>query len=31
MELIPLDLTRTSWDKWLASHPDTTVFSPEAP
>ena len=31
MELIPLDLTRTSWDKWLASHPDTTVFSPEMP
>jgi hypothetical protein len=31
MELIPLKLTRTSWEEWLASHPDTTVFSPEAP
>ena len=31
MELIPLELTRTSWEEWLASHPDTTVFSPEAP
>ena len=31
MELVPLDLVRTSWEKWLASHPDTTVFSPEAP
>ena len=31
MELIPLELTRTSWEEWLASHPDTTVFSPDAP
>jgi hypothetical protein len=31
MELIPLELTRTSWEEWLASHPDTTVFSPKAP
>jgi hypothetical protein len=31
MELIPLKLVRTSWEEWLASHPDTTIFSPEAP
>ena len=31
MELIPLNLTRTSWKEWVASHPDTTVFSPEMP
>jgi hypothetical protein len=28
-ELIPLSVTRTSWEEWFASHPDTTVFSPE--
>jgi hypothetical protein len=31
MELIPLNLIRTSWEEWFASHPDTTVFSPEMP
>ena len=31
MELVPLPVALTSWSQWVASHPGTTVFTPDAP